>query len=100
MVDQNLLGITKLNGVQRNVSNAAPPAYSMQPTDDIIVCKDSPVNICDLINRCRPVGQVPCDPMHPGPTDPCPEGPEDWVLAICYDEKSSRGVAAITSSTF
>ena len=38
MVDQNLLGITKLNGVQRNVSNAAPPAYSMQPTDDIIVC--------------------------------------------------------------
>lgn len=76
------------------------PGYALSPCgDDIIVCKDSSVNICDLINRCRPVTQDPCDPMHPGPTDTCPEGPQDWVLAICYDEKPSRGVAALRADT-
>ena len=76
------------------------PGYALSPCgDDIIVCKDSLVNICDLINRCRPVAQDPCDPMHPGPTDTCPEGPQDWVLAICYDEKPSRGVAALRASS-
>lgn len=76
------------------------PGYALSPCgDDIIVCKDSPVNICDLINRCRPVTQELCDPMHPGPTDTCPEGEQDWVLAICYEEKPSRGVAALRASS-
>lgn len=76
------------------------PGYALSPCgDDIVVCKDSPVNICDLINRCRPVMQDQCDPMHPGPTDTCPEGEQEWILAICYDEKPSRGVAALRAGS-
>lgn len=70
--------------------------YALSPCgDDIVVCKDSPVNVCDLINQCRPVKEVECDPMHPAPTETCPEGEQEWVLAICYDEKQSRGITAL-----
>src|SRR5581483_11829633 len=63
--------------------------------DDIVVCKETPVNICDLMSRCRPVSQPECDPHQPVQPDLCPEGEQEWVLAICYDEKLSRGITAL-----
>lgn len=70
--------------------------YALSPCgDDIVVCKDSAVNVCDLINQCRPASQPECDPMQPAPADTCPEGEQEWVLAICYAEKPSRGITAL-----
>jgi hypothetical protein len=71
------------------------PGYALSPCgNDIVVCKDHPVNVCELLNQCRPVTQHECDPAEP-PTDLCPEGESEWVLAICYDEKLSRGITAL-----
>lgn len=72
------------------------PGYAIAPCgDDIIVCQDTKVPICDLIQRCRP--QDDCDPYgQPRPTE-CDEGIQKWVLSICYDEKFSRGVQPLRS---
>jgi hypothetical protein len=95
------------------------PGYALSPCgNDIVVCQATTVDICDLINRCRP----PLDDCHdlfaqPTPTPPAqPHDPaqppavgggiaggrlpdcggnEEWVLAICYAEKPSRGVAPL-----
>ncbi|RPI57900.1 MAG: hypothetical protein EHM55_00185 [Acidobacteria bacterium] len=95
------------------------PGYALSPCgNDIIVCKPTSVDICDLISRCRPpaddchdlVGQPPppADQPVPGaapagddnraaPGD-CGGGTEEWVLAICYSEKPSRGIAALRAT--
>jgi hypothetical protein len=95
------------------------PGYALSPCgNDIIVCKPTSVDICDLISRCRP----PADDCHDlvgEPTPPagqpipgvaplgddnravlgeCGGGTEEWVLAICYSEKPARGVAALQST--
>lgn len=87
------------------------PGYALSPCgNDIVVCKPESVDVCDLINRCRP----PADDCHDLFAQPAPpnnaagvprgirdpnvhecSGTEDWVLAICYTEKPSRGVAAL-----
>jgi hypothetical protein len=70
--------------------------YALSPCgDDIVVCKDTIVNICDLISQCCTPGQPDCDPLQPTPTTSAPQGNQDWVLAICYDEKPSRGMTAL-----
>lgn len=102
------------------------PGYALSPCgNDIIVCKPEIVDICDLINRCRPPiddcrdpfipprhDQPPAPSPHddavpanaagvPAPKDhqavppECPAGEEQWVLAVCYVEKPSRGMAAL-----
>lgn len=70
--------------------------YALSPCgDDIVVCKDTSVDVCDLINQCRPASRTECDPMDPPGVEPCIEGGQDWILAICYDEKPSRGITAL-----
>jgi len=72
------------------------PGYAISPCgDDIIVCHDASVNICDLINRCRP--RDPCDPHGFAPPRDCKEGIQRWVLSICYEEHPSRGVKPMVS---
>lgn len=72
------------------------PGYALSPCgNDIVVCQDSSVNICELLNQCRPVSQPECDPAQPGPVDLCPDGESEWIVAICYDEKLSRGQTAL-----
>jgi hypothetical protein len=76
------------------------PGYALSPCgDDIVVCKDTVVNICDLISQCCPSGTSDCDPFHNTPPTQPPQGMQDWVLAICYDEKPSRGMTALRAET-
>jgi hypothetical protein len=79
------------------------PGYALSPCgNDIIVCRESAVNICDLIARCRPKDDM-ClpDPQTPGgvPSDnDCGGGTEEWILGVCYTEKPSRGVTALMNA--
>jgi hypothetical protein len=90
------------------------PGYALSPCgNDIIVCRNESVDICDLINRCRPprdechdLFAQPTPPQQPGgvidpagvPGQDICSGAEEWVLAICYTEKPSRGVAALRAT--
>lgn len=80
------------------------PGYALSPCgNDIVVCGDDVVDICDLINRCRPRRDDCIQPGHSGPTPAdeyhAAQGDEEWVLAICYQEKPSRGVTALRGSS-
>jgi hypothetical protein len=79
------------------------PGYALSPCgNDIVVCRDEVVDICDLINRCRPRRD---DCVEPGWSGPAPadeaaaQGQEEWVLAICYQERPSRGVTSLRGSS-
>lgn len=82
------------------------PGYAVSPCgNDIVVCKNTAVNICDLINKCRPQTDNDCAELFPtsssattAPNDTCNGGTEQWVLAVCYAEKPSRGVGALRES--
>jgi hypothetical protein len=70
--------------------------YALSPCgDDIVVCRDQAVNICELISDCTPSRQTTCDPPYDRPPRDCRGGNNKWVLAICYDERPSRGVTAL-----
>jgi hypothetical protein len=71
--------------------------YALSPCgDDIVVCRDASVNICELITRCK--APDPCDPYaEPRPRD-CRGTRNEWVLAICYDEHPTRGITALLGS--
>lgn len=74
--------------------------YALSPCgDDIVVCNDHSVNVCELIDQCRPQRGVVCDPPQAQSPRECRDGTEDWVLAICYDERPTRGITALTGST-
>jgi hypothetical protein len=83
------------------------PGYALAPCgEDIVVCNDQTVDVCALIDACRPVYD-PCPPMvASGPANtggiglgtaagPCADTIERWILAICYDERPSRGVTPL-----
>jgi hypothetical protein len=80
------------------------PGYALSPCgNDIVVCCDEAVNICDLINRCRPRHDDCIDPHDrphvPDRDDDADRGDEEWVLAICYQERLSRGITALRGSS-
>ncbi len=92
------------------------PGYALSPCgNDIVLCKPEPVDVCGLINACRPP-QDDCYDLFTPPQGaqtpagnaagiagvfgaatggPCDGGSEDWVLAVCYSEKPARGVTAL-----
>ena len=73
--------------------------YALSPCgDDIVVCADTPVDVCSMIQKCRKKLPRDCQPTQPGGVDPCSETTEDWVLAICYDEKPSRGIVPLKNT--
>jgi hypothetical protein len=70
--------------------------YALSPCgDDIVVCEDTAVNVCDLIKRCTEYMEMDCDPAWPRPDPLCGDEDADWILYICYDEKPSRGITAL-----
>ncbi|MDD5320321.1 MAG: hypothetical protein PHD43_06850 [Methylococcales bacterium] len=75
--------------------------YALSPCgEDIVVCQDAVVNVCELIQKCRPATHAQdCDPFRNTGEENCQNLPETWVLAICYDEKPSRGVTALRGSS-
>ena len=68
------------------------PGYALSPCgNDIIVCNDSTVAICSLIQACSPASTPDCLSPWQTTQDTCKDATDDWILAICYDEKQSRG---------
>lgn len=69
--------------------------YALSPCgDDIIVCSDDTAPIRDLIRQCRP-GATPfgdCTQQSANGMNDCQGLTEDWILAICYNETTSRGI--------
>jgi len=66
--------------------------------DDIVLCADTVVSVCDLIKKCRPA-QTECRTFQPGVPDPCLDATEQWVLLIHYDEKPARSVVPLKSGS-
>lgn len=67
--------------------------YALSPCgEDIVVCREEPVNVCELINQCRDHMRPDwdCDPPQRASDPACQDVMEDWVLAICYSERQSR----------
>jgi len=98
---------------QRHV--VVKPGYALSPCgNDIIVCGKTSIDVCDLISRCRPqtddcgdqigtpVAATPGGAPGNDDADPtlgdCGGGTEEWVLAVCYSEKPSRGVSALRAT--
>jgi hypothetical protein len=74
------------------------PGYALSPCgNDIIVCRQEAVDICELINRCRPPAPDECHA--PGGNDAYVDGREEWILAICYAERPSRGITALRGAS-
>lgn len=72
------------------------PGYALSPCgNDIIVCSQTTVNVCDLIARCRPSDDMCLGAPGTPAVDDCGGGTEDWILGVCYTEKASRGVTAL-----
>ena len=75
------------------------PGYALSPCgEDIIVCKDASVNVCDLINHCKP-RRNDCDPYGAQTPADCKQGIQRFVLSICYSETPSRGVQPLDERT-
>ncbi|HEV8495424.1 MAG TPA: hypothetical protein VGQ56_01095 [Gemmatimonadaceae bacterium] len=71
--------------------------YALAPCgEDVIVCNDARVPVCDLISDCREVPDPDC--LAPTIDRGCDEPVQQWILAICYNETPSRGVAPLKSS--
>ena len=69
--------------------------YALGPCgDDIVVCRDADVNVCELIQQCRQ-HQWDCEPAWPRPDPICGDQDEPWILYVCYDEKPSRGITPL-----
>lgn len=73
--------------------------YALSPCgDDIVVCRDEAVNVCELIQQCREK-EWDCDQAWPRPDPICGDKDEPWILYLCYDEKTSRGVTPLQGSS-
>ena len=71
--------------------------YALSPCgDDIVVCEDDEVDVCALIRKCHQQERT-CEPRRRRQPTGCDDEEETWVLAICYDEKPSRGITALRS---
>lgn len=78
---------------------AVRAGYALSPCgEDIVVCADTLVDVCSLIQKCRKVIRQDCQPAQPGVPDPCAEATENWILSIHYDEKPSRGVVPLKNA--
>src|SRR6266849_5409362 len=76
--------------------------YALSPCgEDIIVCKNVTVNVCELINKCKDKErhEWECEPFPSGPGQDCVNEEEDWILTVRYDEKGSRGITALKGSS-
>jgi hypothetical protein len=71
--------------------------YALSPCgDDIVVCNDVTVPICDLITKCKRESGNDCFSNQLTDAERgCKDAEEPWVLSICYDEKPSRGITPL-----
>lgn len=72
--------------------------YALSPCgDDIILCSDVPVDICQLITGCCEPEPDDCFPQRPRPAE-CEEVEQQWILAVCYDEHPSRNAPTLKAT--
>lgn len=72
--------------------------YALSPCgNDIVVCAEDSVDICELIKDCRSKEPRDCRP-YAKPDKNCKGAEETWLLAICYEETASRGITALRAS--
>jgi hypothetical protein len=73
--------------------------YAVSPCgEDIVVCHDAEVPVCDLIQACRRQAEDDCRPGG-RQDDGCRDTEQEWVLAVCYEETPTRGVAALRGAS-
>jgi hypothetical protein len=75
--------------------------YAVDPCgDDIVICEETRVDICELIQKCKQAEQQnECQPFHQPPNANCSDLEEEWVLTIKYQEWPSRGVTALRGNS-
>ncbi len=75
--------------------------YALSPCgDDIVVCKDISVPVCDLIKQCQRASADDCFSSQLTDEEKgCQDAVVPWVLSICYDEKPSRGINPLQASS-
>ena len=72
------------------------PGFAIGPCgEDIVVCRDTAVDVGDLIQGFRRKRAQECDPYGARPAQDCEAARQNWILAICYDEKPSRGITSL-----
>ncbi len=74
------------------------PGYALSPCgEDIIVCGETVVPVCELINACKEEERRKweCEPYPYSRGNDCKDQCQEWVLSIRYDEKPSRGVVPL-----
>lgn len=76
------------------------PGYALSPCgEDIIVCNRQSVDVCSLINACRKPKNT-CEPVDAVTGyNNCGDTTEQWVLAIRYLEKPTRGVTPLRGAS-
>lgn len=75
--------------------------YALDPCgNDVVVCQDTVVDICDLIRKCKERERVDwqCQPFQRPPASDCEALEEDWILAIRYCEQPTRGITALRNT--
>jgi hypothetical protein len=73
------------------------PGFAIGPCgEDIVVCRDTAVDVGPLIREHRKQRtKVDCEPYGRRPAEDCEAARQDWILAICYDERPSRGITTL-----
>ena len=75
--------------------------YALDPCgNDIILCQDTPFDVCAAINKCceRKRKDWDCEPMA-GPPPDCADVEQAWYITLRYREFDSRGITALKSSS-
>lgn len=73
--------------------------YALSPCgDDIVLCDDQAVNVCELIQHCRQQ-QFDCESAFPPAQPICGEEDDEWILYVCYDERPTRGITPLRGSS-
>jgi hypothetical protein len=66
--------------------------------EDIVVCRDTAVDVGELVRGYRTQrAKADCEPYGARPEEDCEAARQRWILAICYDERPSRGVTSLRS---
>ncbi|TGD76172.1 hypothetical protein E4634_01085 [Mangrovimicrobium sediminis] len=75
--------------------------YAVDPCgDDIVVCEETSVGLCDLIRKCKQADPQPeCQPFREPRGNNCDDLVEEWVLTVSYQEWASRGVTALRGNS-
>ncbi len=74
--------------------------YALSPCgEDIIVCQDTPVDICALVQKCNKQTPPDCQPLALGADDTCAATTQKWILFIRYAETMSRGITALKGAS-